>query len=343
MEQEPNWGKEERRSVKLLKESLQVLADQILIKKKENPTWIEWDEENWHYSGDGFAGTDEQKLERKLLYILALDAINFCFWPCKDYPKRTEINPLEYDVLAKALKELAQEDDMTSSPDGSSYAFSPARLSTMTEEKMKAALQPHLKGNFLDNMKKRAELWKEMGDVLLQHFEGSASTLLTHSNMSAPKLVELMYTHFPGFQDHVYLPDKVKLVLLKRAQIFVGDANAALKLGLKDMDQLTTFADYRVPQILRHYKVLEYSPALAQRVDSGTEIDKGSTDEVSIRAGTVVAVQELVKVLNSKSEGTPSGEPFTDVNVDWYLWQVGEKMNQEGILKPFHKVRTHFY
>ena len=105
--------------------------------------------------------------------------------------------------------------------------------------------------------------------------------------------------------------------------------------------KLTTFADYRVPQILRHKGVLEYLPSLAKKVDQEQEIEKGSYDEISIRASTVVAVEELVKFLNEKHNTKET--PFTDVTVDWYLWQVGERMNQEGKMKPFHRVRTHFY
>jgi len=142
------------------------------------------------------------------------------------------------------------------------------------------------------------------------------------------------------------------------------------------MDRLTTFADYRVPQILRHKGILEYAPTLADRVNQHFELARGSFEEVSIRAATVVAVEELVRVLNqprtttarthtasatteptiqrdrdnndnidhhhhNNNNNNPGG--FTDVTVDWYLWQVGERMHQEGILEPFHRVRTHFY
>ena len=82
--------------------------------------------------------------ERIASYILALDAINFCFWPCEKYPEETHINSLEYDHLAVALKKLAEADDLNPTPDMSSYAFSPRMLSAMSEEKMRELLQPHL-------------------------------------------------------------------------------------------------------------------------------------------------------------------------------------------------------
>jgi hypothetical protein len=342
MEQEKDWTQGGRRSVAVRNEKIGTLAQIILQKKSEKQSWIEWDEEQWHYRGENFTGTEQQRQERVALYILALDAINFCFWPCQKYPEETHINSLEYDHLAIALKKLAEADDSNFAEDLSTYVFSPKRLANMSEETMETLLKPHLDGHYLDNMRKRSALWKEVGEVLLEHFDGSIMRLMAKANGSAPDLVELTYSYFAGFRDEAFI-DSDRVVFLKRAQIFVGDVNAALKLNLEGLEQLTTFADYRVPQILRHFQILEYSPNLSNVVDSGEEIGMGSLEETSIRAATVVGVEELVKVLNADNKTADAREPFNDVNVDWYLWQVGERMHQDGLLKPFHKVRTHFY
>jgi hypothetical protein len=349
MEQEPAWDhKNGRRGVKIHEEHLPRLAKDIIAKKEQSPSWIEWDEENWHYSGDKYTGSEKERKERIALYILALDAINFCFWPNRNGENGN--NPLEYEHLAIALRKLAEADDESGDPtveDGAavkcagSYALSPENLKAMTSEEMESLLKPHLGGYYLDNIQKRAMLWSEVGEALLQNFEGSATLFLDKANNHAPNLVQLVINNFPGFCDQAKLDGGI-ISFLKRAQIFVGDVNAALKLGLGGMDQLTTFADYRVPQILRHFGILEYSPSLAQTVDTEEEINMDSTDEISIRAATVAAVDDLVEFLN-RDDRVKSGEPFTAVTVDWYLWQVAERMHQDGALKPFHRVRTQFY
>jgi ribonuclease HI len=349
MEEESSWDDGNgRRSVKIHKENLPRLASDILAKKKQNPSWIEWDEENWHYSADQYKGPESQRKERVALYILALDAINFCFWPPR--AGETRNNSLEYDTLAVALKKMAEADESDGGAGSDSdavvrssdaYAFSPKNLAAMTPEKVNSLLQPHLNGHYLDNIEKRSHLWKEVGEVLLEKFDGSATQLLTRADTNASKLVELVFQFFPGFRDEAELDDN-RITFLKRAQIFVGDVNAALKLGLEGMEKLTTFADYRVPQILRHFDIIEYSPALAHIVDSEKEITKSSADEISIRAATVTAVEELVTFLNSGGASS-NVEPLTSVTVDWYLWQVAERMHHDGLLKPFHKVRTQFY
>mmetsp|Transcript_42461 Transcript_42461/g.102266 ORF Transcript_42461/g.102266 Transcript_42461/m.102266 type:complete len:280 (-) Transcript_42461:1348-2187(-) len=224
---------------------------------------------------------------------------------------------------------------------------------------------------YIPNISKRIELLREVGTVLLERFDGSAMSFIQRANKDASKLVELIATSFPGFRDEVVLENnnidngkKIdnnggtsprRIVFLKRAQILVGDWNAALQLDLNGIDRLTTFADYRVPQLLRTKLCLEYHPTqLGNLVDSYIELKASSIEEISIRAATVVAVQKLVRALNDKKRNTnssgsgDSGEDvesnsFTDVSVDWYLWQVGEKMNNEGMMKPFHRVRTHFY
>ena len=350
-----------RRSVRIRLDKLSELAGEIVAQKAESESlkstvdsnadsssWIQWDEEGWHYSGKGFEGTQAQRKERVALYLLALDAINFCFWPLPSSDKsiastKTKTNLLEYDHLSIAMKKMAEADHGNSDAE---YVFSPQNLASMDASKMTTLFESHLDPTKypLPNIAKRAMLWKEVGLVLLDKFDGSATALLDASQQDASKLVELMAASFPGFRDEVYVPasqGQQHIVFLKRAQIFVGDVNAALQLRLEGMDKLTTFADYRVPQILRHKGVLEYLPSLAKKVDQEQEIEKGSYDEISIRASTVVAVEELVKFLNEKHNTKET--PFTDVTVDWYLWQVGERMNQEGKMKPFHRVRTHFY
>ena len=84
---------------------------------------------------------------------------------------------------------------------------------------------------------------------------------------------------------------------------------------------------------MRHWGCLAYDNALSSKVDGSQELKANSPEEVAIRAATVVAVEELVSRMPS----------MTAVKLDWYLWQLGEQMNQKGDLKPFHRVRTIFY
>ena len=72
-------------------------------------------------------------------------------------------------------------------------------------------------------------------------------------------------------------------------------------------------------------------------VDGGQEIGAGSAEEVEIRAATVVAVERL------KEEIRGMGREMSSVEIDWYLWERGEKLELEGGCGKHHKTRTIFY
>ena len=73
--------------------------------------------------------------------------------------------------------------------------------------------------------------------------------------------------------------------MYKRVQILVGDLWGAFEgkdYGkFNDIDKLTMFPDYRVPQILYHVGIFEYSEDAEQTIKSFSEIPAGSKLEVN--------------------------------------------------------------
>jgi len=60
------------------------------------------------------------------------------------------------------------------------------------------------------------------------------------------------------------------------------------------MGNVTAFADYKLPQVLQHVGILQYSPSLEHKVDNGIFLEAGSPEELEIRENTIWAV-ELIK------------------------------------------------
>lgn len=154
----------------------------------------------------------------------------------------------------------------------------------------------------------------------------------------------LMLIFLAGFRDFsIYKGFRVDFY--KRAQILVGDLwaaygkNSAISsscvYSFPDIGELTMFADYRVPQILRHYGILTYVDELSKRIDSYEEIPSGCEEEIEIRATTVVAVEKLKKYLDNR------GVKIMTIEVDWLLWQQGETVKDS--IKPHHRTKTVFY
>ncbi|MFT7433450.1 MAG: hypothetical protein ACI9TY_001085 [Alphaproteobacteria bacterium] len=113
---------------------------------------------------------------------------------------------------------------------------------------------------------------------------------------------------------------------LKKAQLFYGMLAANFNARSWAVDtELTAYADYRIPQVLRHMGVLEYDDALALVVDSETLIDKCGPMEKFIRAATVIACQQLAK---------EAGVTEADVNAYLFL-KTRDQAFMNGIA-PFH-------
>lgn len=81
----------------------------------------------------------------------------------------------------------------------------------------------------------------------------------------------MIVTNFSGFRDEA-IYDGRQVFFYKRAQILVADLVGVYQdLGqepFKNKAELTMFADYRVPQILRHVGIFEYSEELATKIDT---------------------------------------------------------------------------
>jgi hypothetical protein len=214
----------------------------------------------------------------------------------------------------------------------------------------------------LPALEERAARVREVGEVLLARFGGSALALCREARHSAVELVRLVTAHFPGFRDEaVFAPDGRPVYFYKRAQIFAADvwgafgcatldaaaargapgAPVAHACAFADVGRLTMFADYRVPQLLRAAGVLVYAPALTARVDAREELPAQVTDELAIRAATVVAVERVRAAIVAAAAGEPRLLALTSVEIDWLLWDEGEA--RKDAIAPHHRTRTIFY
>ncbi|GLC34374.1 hypothetical protein PLESTB_000736000 [Pleodorina starrii] len=255
-------------------------------------------------------------------YLLVVDALNFCFWPDEE---------LEYEHLSKGVKAALEADPTVLDAD---------KLLWSTGEDVQRLLGWSKPVPLQDE---RARLLREVGSALLQHFNGQAAKMVEAAGGSALTLVQMVAQLFPGFRDHaVYKGHQV--FLYKRAQIFVGDVYGAFGgegLGtFWDIDQLTMFADYRVPVVLRNMGILSYSEELAAKVERREMIAAGSAEEVEIRACTVVAVERMREAIAHKFLGTGAQLPHA-IQLDWWLWELGERDRKTH--PPHHRTLTVYY
>jgi hypothetical protein len=188
-------------------------------------------------------------------------------------------------------------------------------------------------GEEIPMLKERVKNLKEAGRILNRHFEGLFVNALPEAGYDAVNIAKLLCRYFPSFQDSSGY-EGGEAIFLKRAQICAFDLAPTVlaRQGktLSRLDQLTAFADYRLPQILRAEGLVVYAPALARAVDSLESIPSGSLRELEIRAATIWAVELLRQELIGRTAG----------EIDNALWLLSQSRKD---MKPYHRTRTICY
>ncbi|KAI5291083.1 hypothetical protein KEM54_006397 [Ascosphaera aggregata] len=156
----------------------------------------------------------------------------------------------------------------------------------------------------------RVQCLREAGKILCDKYQGSFTTCLKEAHGRAGYLVNLLADDFPCFRDRVQFKGK-DIQIYKRAQILVADIWACFNGkgwgAFDDIDGITMFADYRIPQILQHLGCLRYAPSIEMRIRDKKEIPSGSRAEVEIRASTIWCVGAICREIQNRHRETVIG------------------------------------
>jgi len=310
-------GAEKSRQVRIDKQALVRFSRKLVQDRVKVPPWNYL----YHFCGRG---------EEMVSYLLVVDSLNFCFWPASgkdtweiEYQSRRLSG---YYALAASLKEAIESGIPVTKAD---------YIADLSLDRLKQILGGRGELQLLEH---RLAILNELGRLLAGEYGGNAHRLVESAGKSALRLAQLLAEKLPSFQDtSEYLGDKS--FFYKRAQIFVADLYGAFDGkewgSYVDMDKLTAFADYKLPQVLRHLGILRYARSLAQKVDQRIFLEAGSPEEVEIRANTIWAVELIRKEL------VLLGKAMRAFEVDSILWN----MSQDPAIKarPHHRTVTIFY
>ncbi len=268
--------------------------------------------------------------EETVRWIFVLDVLNHCFWPDPGEPVWTvEYRGERYSGywgLAASLKKAMESGIPLTSA---------AYLSEISQDVLREIFAGEGEIPMLDE---RLHNLREAGRELLSRWRGDVVNLVESSRGSAVQTVMEVVSSFPSFRDEaLYRGNRV--CLWKRAQIFASDLYHAFDGShwgsFHDIAELTAFADYKLPQVLRALRVISYAPELAEKIDKLEMFENGSEEEVEIRAMTIFAVEAF------KESFRRVGRSVTSAEIDNWLWQLGqlEPFRQ----KPYHRCRTIYY
>jgi len=305
--------------VKIDKDNLDKFVNELLTNENalKYPKWSES-----HFDATSVP------LEILLRYIFIIDTLNYCFWPNEGF---------EYYSLAKNLYDTLIKNK---------NFFDIDNLVKVTPEQLKENI---FKCDF-NLINERARMIREVFTIIKYNYQENCINFVKECNKNATKLVKKIIDEFCCFRDHAIYNGE-QIFFYKRAQILVSDLYLAyldIKEAKKDtqendiinftqetISQLTMFADYRVPQILKAKGILVYDKHLTDLINNKLEIPHGSKEEVEIRSATIQSVELIRNSLEMKWKN------FMSIQVDVYLWEEGEKMKDK--IEPHHRTLSIFY
>lgn len=152
--------------------------------------------------------------------------------------------------------------------------------------------------------------------------------------------VSSLCSRVPAFRDLRYFGE-VTLEFAKRPQLTIGMLHGDGLVKFADIENLTVFSDYRLPQLFRSKGAMEVLSSAGEVAESGKvplSAVAHSTLEIAIRAATLIVGEHLRKQLSRTR-----GKPVLGADLDYFLWRKTVELDGKGELFPFHRTRTFSY
>ena len=266
--------------------------------------------------------------ERLANLILLIDSLNFCFWSSD--PIRIKWRGEMYERFNAMFISL-----MLAAKYEPRWMLAEYWLSVSGAE-LRETLGGKGQGELL-MLDQREQIVRETARTLLERFDGEFINAIESVNHGAWPLAVLLMANFDSFRDVSNYHGK-PVYFMKRAQICALDLAIAWQThdfgSLKGLDELTAFADYRVPQALRHLGIVRFDPELASAVDAGQELPRESDEEIEIRAATIEAVDRMQRAASAADKSAAVWQ------IDWYLWLLS---HADDVVVNHHRTRTVYY
>ncbi|XP_041350391.1 queuosine salvage protein-like [Gigantopelta aegis] len=275
-------------------------------------------------------------------WVFVVDTLNFNFWSENDKKKFTvkykDKSYTGYWSLCAAINRALDEGVAITDP--SFYA-------SVTRDELAKILRSDSETQ-IPMLDERLEALHEAGKMLIQKYDGSFVNCVQQCGNKAQNLVKLVVTDFPMYRDEADYNGK-RVSLYKRAQILVADLWGCFggeDLGeFDDIDTITMFADYRVPQSLVYFGAMKYSDQLMDVLHKDMLFKSGDRMEVEIRGCSIWATElitEECKKLKEKDESMKD-VTFNAILIDNFLWDLRRELADEMKKIPFHKIRCIYY
>ncbi|KAF2728747.1 hypothetical protein EJ04DRAFT_546647 [Polyplosphaeria fusca] len=286
----------------------------------------------------------KSKDENTVNFIFTMDLLNFSFWSEKSEAERFAVSYKDqrwtgYWSLVAVLQRALDEDIPITTP-----SFW-ANEEECSEEVLKKVFRSETDEE-IPLFQERLKCLREAGQIIEEEFDSSITVLIEDAKNSAAGLVNLLAERFTCFRDEGRYDGK-KVRFLKRAQIFVADLWAAFDGegygSFNDIDKITMFADYRVPQMLHSLGCMSFCPPLEGKIRRLEPIESGHSWELQIRGCSIWCIELLRREILKL-------DPDAKVNailIDFFLYDLAKEREKNGDeveeMIPHHRTRSIWY
>lgn len=278
---------------------------------------------------------------RAVDWIFFLSVLNFSFWTAKNSNKWKVNGQTGYFALCAAVKRAMDENKPI---------IDPKYYSKITQNELEVIFLGDDNHTNIPLIKERVNNLHQAGQVLLKKYQGTFVECIKACSGSAEKLLKLIVNEFDSFRDEADYQG-YRVSFYKRAQILIGDIWSCCKgqgYGeFYDIDYITIFSDYRIPQVLVSFDAMRYSNPLLSKLQSDIELESGSPEEVEIRGCSIEVCERINKEVKRLITSYPNlNLKESDVNtilIDHFLWDYRRDHAEELESIPFHKTRCIYY
>lgn len=255
-------------------------------------------------------------------FLLIYDSIDFSFW---GNPKWTiDANGKDLDggiALLHCIFNLFNGRD-------SIEVYQ--QLENMTLEEFKNIL----KGNTdIPLLEERYKIVTGIAKIVNAKMNGNFYDTIKDMNTDQ-EVFRTIINNFSSFQDTRTYKGQT-IYFYKLAQLLTSDILHVIEVKeQKDVDysSLLGCADYKIPQVMQGFGILEYDIELSSLLENKTEVEENSEYEVEIRASMIVVINYIWEQINRSIDR---------IDINDFIWGKGQDKTKK--YKPYHLTRTTSY
>lgn len=271
-----------------------------------------------HWLSSSPFGLLDLAVETIINFLLIYESINFSFWGEPKWTIDTNIGKLDGSIaLLYVLLQYVKESKSTD-------------FSSMSKKEFLKILKGNIK---IPLFEERFKIIKEVSAIVNDKMQGNFYQYIKDIT-SDIELFETIIANFPSFKDE-RLYNKQTIYFYKLAQLLTSDILHIREQKEKikvNYTHLVGCADYKIPQILRQFEILNYDNNLAKIVDNHSEISINSIYEVEIRANMITVINMINIKLNYK---------YCRIDINDFIYM--QKNNKNFKMRPYHLTRCTNY